>query len=54
MTEREKIHAGVLFQPMDPQILAEQLAYLDKMDAYNRIPRIQMEQRRQMLPELFA
>lgn len=54
MTEREKIHAGVLFQPMDPQILAEQLAYLDKMDAYNRIPRIRMEQRRQMLPELFA
>ena len=54
MTEREKIHAGVLFQPMDPQILAEQLAYLDKMDTYNRIPRIRMEQRRQMLPELFA
>lgn len=54
MTEREKIHSGVIYQPMDKDILLEQLAYLDKMDAYNAIPRIQMEKRQQMLPELFA
>lgn len=54
MTEREKIHSGEIYQPMDDSVIQEQLAYLDKMDEYNRIPRIQMEKRQQMLPELFA
>ena len=54
MTEREKIHAGVLYQPNDPTIMEEQLAYLDRMDEYNSTPRRLMEKRVAMLPELFA
>ena len=54
MTEREKIHAGVLYQPNDPTIMEEQLAYLDLMDEYNNTPRRLMEKRAQMLPKLFA
>ena len=54
MTEREKIHSGVIYQPMDDSVVQEQLGYLDKMDEYNRIPRIQMKERQQMLKSLFA
>ena len=54
MTEREKIHAGVIYQPNDPTIMEEQLGYLDLMDEYNRTPRRLQEQRAAMLPKLFA
>lgn len=54
MTEREKLHSGELYQPMGQEILDEQLAYLDRMDAYNAIPRRETERRQRMLPELFA
>ena len=54
MTEREKIHSGDIYQPNDPNIMQEQLAYLDLMDEYNNTPRRLMEQRAAMLPRLFA
>ena len=54
MTEREKIHSGAIYQPNDPTIMEEQLAYLDLMDEYNNTPRRLMEKRAQMLPKLFA
>ena len=54
MTEKEKIHSGEIYQPMGQEILEEQLAYLDRMDAYNAIPRREMRKREQMLPEMFA
>ena len=54
MTEREKIHAGVIYQPNDPAIMAEQLAYFDKLKQYNDLPHIPMDARQKMLPELFA
>ena len=54
MTEREKIHSGKIYQPSDPDIMTEQLAYLDLMDEYNRTPRRLMAQRAAMLPRLFA
>ena len=54
MTEREKIHSGEIYQPNDPTIMEEQLAYLDLMDEYNNTPRRLMEKRAQMLPKLFA
>ena len=54
MTEKEKIHSGEIYHPMGQEILDEQLAYLDRMDAYNAIPRREMRKREQMLPELFA
>ena len=54
MTEREKVHSGELYLSMDDSILTEQLAYLDRMDEYNAIPRREMKKRAEMLPELFA
>lgn len=54
MTEKEKQHSGSIYQPMGQEILQEQLAYLDKMDAYNAIPRRQVEERAAMLSQLFA
>ena len=54
MTEREKIHSGKIYQPSDPDIMTEQLAYLDLMDEYNNTPRRLMEERAAMLPKLFA
>lgn len=54
MTEREKIHSGEIFCPNDPQIVVEQLGYLDKMDEYNRTSRRELERRNALLKELFA
>ncbi len=54
MTEREKIHSGELFQPMDEEILKEQFVYLDRMMEYNKLSHQQMEERTRMLPRLFA
>ena len=54
MTEREKIHSGVIYQPSDPEIMTEQLGYLDLMDEYNRTPRRLHMEREAMLPKLFA
>ena len=54
MTEREKIHAGVIYQPNDPTIMEEQLGYLDLMDEYNRTPRRLQAERSEMLKKLFA
>lgn len=54
MTEREKIHSGDIYWPSDPDIMREQLAYLDLMDEYNATPRRLMEERAAMLPKLFA
>jgi len=54
MTEREKIHAGVIYQPSDPSIMKEQLAYFDKLKAYNNLPHFPVGVREKMLPELFA
>ena len=54
MTEREKIHAGVIYQPNDPTIMEEQLGYLDLMDEYNATSRKLQDKRAAMLSKLFA
>ena len=54
MTEKEKIHSGNIYFPNGDEILEEQLAYLDLMDAYNRTSRLQFDKRRELLQQLFA
>ena len=54
MTEREKIHAGVIYQPNDPSIMTEQLVYFDLLKQYNELPHSPMSLREEMLPKLFA
>ena len=54
MTEREKIHSGRIYQPNDPNIMAEQLVYFDKVNIYNNLPHSPMDAREAMLREMFA
>ena len=54
MTEREKMHAGILYQPNDSSIMAEQLSYLDLMDEYNATSRLEGQKRAKLLQMLFA
>lgn len=54
MTEREKIHGQVLYQPNDPAIMREQRIYQDRMMAYNAIAYSREEERTEMLKTLFA
>lgn len=54
MTEREKIHSGVLYQPRDPDIMAEQLVYLDMLKVYNDTSHLEPEKREAMLKKMFA
>ena len=54
MTDRDKIHSGEIYFPNGSEIMDEQLAYLDRMDEYNAIPRRFVERRAAMLPQMFA
>ena len=54
MTEREKIHSGRIYQPMDQEILAEQLVYLDMLNTYNRMSHLDLPAREAMLKKMFA
>ena len=54
MTEREKIHSGKIYQPMDPEILAEQLVYLDMLNTYNQMSHLDLPAREAMMKKMFA
>ena len=54
MTEREKIHSGDIYWPNDPDIMAEQLVYLDMLKEYNDLSHQQPEKREAMLKKMFA
>ena len=54
MTDKEKQHSGLLYQPMDPEIMREQMVYLDSLREYNEIPHVQQEAREAKLREMFA
>ena len=54
MTEYEKIHAQTLYLPEDPQIMQEQLRYLDKLYDFNHTRPTELEKREAMLREMFA
>ena len=54
MTEREKIHGQVLYQPNDPSITEEQRIYQDRMMTYNAIPYSHEAERTTLLKTLFA
>ena len=54
MTEREKIHSGDIYQPGDPEIMAEQVRYLDMLKEYNAISHLEQDNRDAMLKRMFA
>lgn len=54
MSEREKLHSGEIYDPADPEIFAEQLLRLKKMEEYNATSITETEKRNSLLKELFA
>ncbi len=51
---KEKMHTGELYLPGDEQIMQEQLQCLDKLYDFNNTRPTQMQERTQLLKEMFA
>ena len=54
MTEKEKMLAGMLYEPGDSEILAEQQTYKDKLWEFNHLHPSQTERKEQLMHEMFA
>lgn len=54
MTTQEKLHGGGLYLPTDPEVLQEQLAYLDRLYEFNHTRPSELEKREALLRGLFA
>ena len=54
MDIKEKQHSGMLYQPMDEEVLRDQLRYLDDLQAYAAIPHVDQAARFAKLKEMFA
>jgi galactoside O-acetyltransferase len=54
MTEKEKMHTGELYLPLDSEILQEQTKCLNKMYEYNNTSPTEAEKRQTLLKEMFA
>lgn len=54
MTAQEKQHSGELYNPGDPEIMAEQTAFQEKLYDFNQTRPHQWERRCELLREMFA
>ena len=54
MSNRDQLHTGELYLPMDPAILDEQLACLDRLYTFNQTRPTELERRQALLREMFA
>ena len=54
MTERERMEAGLLYLPEDPDLAAEQLQRLDKLFEYNALKPSEQSAKQALLKEMFA
>ena len=54
MDIKEKQHSGMLYQPMDEEVLRDQLGYMDVLREYEAIPRVDQAARFAKLKEMFA
>ncbi len=54
MSNRDQLHTGELYLPMDPSILDEQLACLDRLYTFNQTRPTELERRQALLREMFA
>lgn len=54
MTEEEKQHSGMLYDPGDPEIMKEQMVLLDTLREYNEIPHVDLKRREAKLRTMFA
>ena len=54
LTEKEKSHAGMLYQPRDPALAAERDVTVEKLHAYNRLHPLDRETRQQAIGEILG
>ena len=54
MSERDKLHTGELFLPMDPSVLEEQLVRMDLLWEYNQTKPSQQKERAALLKRMLA
>ena len=54
MTEKEKLHTGEIYQPSDPEIMEQQLVWLDRLAEYNAVPPSNLARRQALLKEMLA
>lgn len=54
MTHKEKMHAGVIYDPANDEIMQEQLQCLDKLYDFNQTRPTELDKREKMLKEMFA
>ena len=54
MDNKEKMHSGDLYLPMDEELLKEQLQHLDRLYDFNQTRPTELEKRERMLKEMFA
>ncbi len=54
INEREKLHSGELYLPMDETVMREQLACLERLFDYNGTRPLEQEKRAALLREMFA
>ena len=54
MSMRDKLHTGELYFPNDPEVVAEQDRYLDRLYDYNMTRPTEPEKRKELLKEMFA
>ncbi|MBQ9730487.1 MAG: sugar O-acetyltransferase [Clostridia bacterium] len=53
-TDKEKIHMGLVYYPSCPEIMDEQLKYIQKVNDYNNTRTNQAKKRAKMLKKMFA
>ncbi len=54
MAERDKIHAQTLYLPEDPDIMREQMGYLETLYEFNATRPHELEKREALLRDMFA
>ena len=54
MDIKEKQHSGMIYHPMDEEVLLDQLGYMDDLRAYEAIPRVDQAARFAKLKQMFA
>ena len=54
MTNYERMVKGLIYDPMDEEIMAEQMPFLDKLWEFNQLKPSDLEKKQQYMKEVFA
>ena len=54
MTQYERMEAGLIYDPSDPEIMKEQVPYQDRLWAFNQLKTSDYEEKQRYMKEVFA